>query len=116
MPPGKEESRTRYPGAETPPLACLAGWLCATPKEKRDMLSLCSKKRIETESGSSLQTAAFSNYAPVPMSTNELVALLPSKVPIDRKLPSVWRRINSLAVRRFIHVDVSFLLVIIITR
>ena len=59
----------------------------------------------ETENGSSLQTAACSNYAPVPVSTYELVALLPSKIPIDRKLPSVWRRINSRC-RHFIHVDV----------
>jgi hypothetical protein len=74
----------------------------------------CAAKKKETESGSSLQTSAFSNYAPVPVSTIESIALLPSKVLNVRKVPCVWRRINSRC-RRFIHVGL-FLLIVVIMR
>ena len=49
MPPGEEESRTRYPDAETPPLAWLA--LCHAKRKKRDMLSLCSKREKKQKVG-----------------------------------------------------------------
>ena len=97
----------------------LPGWLCAAPKrKKKGYAELPQQKGKETESGSYLQTAAFLKIMPCsPISTAELVTLLPSKALIDRKSPKCLAPYKLSRCRRFIHVGLFLcVLVIIITR
>lgn len=115
---GKTKSRSQYGSATRkggkqdknilaqrgkPPLIWMA--LCH-PKEKRkrDMLSLRSKRERNRKWVFSPNRRLL-ELCPCPRIDEWAHSPAPEQGPIDRKLPSVWRRINSRC-RHFIHVDV----------